>query len=115
VGTDGAASPSTKYFLVNLSGVVSVLYGMTKCFELVQTGCYYALKGDSTWVHPDAPVILLDLQVLTGGARDVDQVAAFQAVEVRAPILSNVVQVLQANPIQQRVVQLMRLVTLQPR
>jgi hypothetical protein len=41
-GTDGvilmavaAASPSTKYFLVNLSGVVSVLYGMTKCLELL--------------------------------------------------------------------------------
>jgi hypothetical protein len=29
-----------------------------------------------------------------------------QAVEVRAPILSNVVQVLQANPIQQRMAQL---------
>jgi hypothetical protein len=40
VGTDGAvlmvaaaASPLTKYFLVNLSGVVSVLYGMTKCLS----------------------------------------------------------------------------------
>jgi uncharacterized membrane protein YuzA (DUF378 family) len=38
VGMDGAilmaaaaGSPSTKYFLVNLSGVVSVLYRMTKC------------------------------------------------------------------------------------
>jgi hypothetical protein len=48
-----AASPSTKSFLVNLSGVVSVLYGMTKYFELVQTGRYYALKGDYAWVHPD--------------------------------------------------------------
>jgi hypothetical protein len=85
VGTDGAilmaaaaASPSTKYFLVNLSGVVSVLYGMTKCFELVQTGCYYVLKGDYAWVHPNAPVIPPSLQVLPGGARDVDQAAAFQ-------------------------------------
>jgi hypothetical protein len=45
---DGAAlmatassSPATKYFLVNLDGMVSV-----PCFELVQIGCYYALKGD---------------------------------------------------------------------
>jgi hypothetical protein len=90
VGTDGAvlmaaaaASPSTKYFLVNLSGVVSVLYRMSKCFELVQTGCYYVLKGDYAWVHPDDPVIPPDLQVLLlGGARDMDQAAAFQAVEV---------------------------------
>jgi hypothetical protein len=74
VGTDGAilmaaaaASPSTKYFLVNLSGVVSILYGMTKCFELVQTGCYYVLKGDYARVHPNAPVIPPDLQVLPGG------------------------------------------------
>jgi hypothetical protein len=79
VGTDGAilmaaaaASPLTKYFLVNLSGVVSILYGMTKCFKLVQMGCYYALKGDYIRIHPEAPVILLDLQVLPGGARDVD-------------------------------------------
>jgi hypothetical protein len=89
VGTDGAvlmaaaaASPSTKYFLVNLSAVVSVLNGMTECFELVQTGRYYALKGDYTQVHPNAPVIPLNLQVLLGGARNVDQAAAFQAVEV---------------------------------
>jgi alpha-D-ribose 1-methylphosphonate 5-triphosphate synthase subunit PhnL len=77
-----------------------------KCFELVQTGCYYVLKGDYARVHLDDPVILPDLQVLPGGACDVDQAAAFQAVEVRAPILSDVVQVLRANPIQQRVVQL---------
>jgi hypothetical protein len=95
----------TKYFLVNLSGVVSVLYGMTKCFKLVQMGCYYVLKGDYAQVHPDAPVIQPDLQVLLGGAHDVDQAAAFQVVEVRAPILSDMVQVLWANPIQQRVAQ----------
>jgi hypothetical protein len=77
-----------------------------KCFELVQTGRYYALKGDYAQVHPDAPVIPPDLQVLPGGARNVDQVAAFLAVEVCTPILSDVVQVLQANPIQQRVAQL---------
>jgi hypothetical protein len=113
VGTDSAilmaaaaASRSTKYFLVNLSGVVSVLYGMTKCFKLVQMGCCYMLKGDYARVHPDASVILPDLQVLLGGACDVDQAVAFQAVEVCAPILSDVVQVLWANPIQQRVVQL---------
>jgi hypothetical protein len=69
-------------------------------------GRYYPLKGDYTRVHPNAPVIPPDLQVLLGGARDVDQAAAFQAVEVRAPILSDVVQVLRANPIQQRVAQL---------
>jgi hypothetical protein len=51
-------------------------------------------------------VILPDLQVLPGGARDVEQAAAFQAVEVHAPILSDVVQVLRANPIQQWVAQL---------
>jgi hypothetical protein len=45
---DGAAlmatassSPVTKYFLVNLDGMVLVLYRMAKCFELVQTRCYY--------------------------------------------------------------------------
>jgi hypothetical protein len=58
VGTDGAilksaaaASPLTKYFLVNLSGVVSVFYGMMKCFELVQTGHYYAERG----LRPGSP------------------------------------------------------------
>jgi hypothetical protein len=51
-------------------------------------------------------VILLDLQVLPGGACDVDQASAFQAVEVRTPILSDTVQELRANPIQLRVVQL---------
>jgi hypothetical protein len=35
-----SSSPATKYFLVNLDGMVSVLYGMANCFELVQTGCY---------------------------------------------------------------------------
>jgi hypothetical protein len=99
-------SPSTKYFLVNLSGVVSILYGMTKYFELVQTSCYYALKGNYSQVHPNAPVVPPDLQVFPGGARDVDQAVAFQVVEVRAPILSDMVQVLRANSIQQRVVQL---------
>jgi hypothetical protein len=74
--------------------------------ELVQTGCYYTLKGDYTRVHLDAPVILPDLQVLPGGACDVDQAAAFQVVDFRALILSNVVQVLQANLIQQRSAQL---------
>jgi hypothetical protein len=51
-------------------------------------------------------VIPPDLQVLPGGAHNVDQVVAFQVVEVRALILSNMVQVLWANPIQQRVEQL---------
>jgi hypothetical protein len=86
--------------------VVSILYGMTKCFELVQTGRYYMLKGDNAQVHPNFPVILPDLQVLRGGAHDVDQAAAFQAVEVRTPILPDVVQVLWANPVQLQVAQL---------
>jgi hypothetical protein len=40
-----SSSPATKYFLVNLDGMVSVLYRMAKCFELVQTRRNYALKG----------------------------------------------------------------------
>jgi hypothetical protein len=32
-----SSHPATKYFLVNLDGMVSVLYGMAKCFELIQT------------------------------------------------------------------------------
>jgi hypothetical protein len=68
-----SSSPVTKYFLVNLDGMVSVLYGMAKCFELIQTGRYYALKVDYTHVHPDAPASPPDLQVLLGGAWDQDQ------------------------------------------
>jgi hypothetical protein len=67
---DGAAlmatassSPATKIFLVNLDGMVSVLCGMVKCFELIQTRHYYALKGDYSRVHPDAPASPPDLQV----------------------------------------------------
>jgi hypothetical protein len=41
-----SSSPATKYFLVNSHGMVSVLYGMAKCLELVQTGRYYALTVD---------------------------------------------------------------------
>jgi hypothetical protein len=50
-----SSSPVTKYFLVNLDGMVLVLYGMAKCFEHIQTGCYYVLKGDYSRVHLDAP------------------------------------------------------------
>jgi hypothetical protein len=90
---DGAAllatassSPATKYFLVNLDGMVLVLYGMAKCFELVQTGHYYVLKGDYSRVHPDAPASPPDLQVLPGGSQDQDQAWTFEAVEIRVPL-----------------------------
>jgi hypothetical protein len=102
---DGAAlmvtassSPATKYFLVNLDGMVSVLYGMAKCFELVQTGRYYALKGDNSRVHPDAPASPPDLQVLPGGSQDQDQASTFEAVEIRVPFLVDAIQELRAHP-----------------
>jgi hypothetical protein len=96
---DGAAlmattssSPATKYFLVNLDVMVLVLYGMAKCFGLVQTGCYYALKGDYSCVHPDAPASPPDLQVLPGGSRDQDQAWTFEAVEICVPFLVDAIQ-----------------------
>jgi hypothetical protein len=103
---DGAAlmattssSPATKYFLVNLDGMVSVLYRMAKCFELVQTGCYYALMGDYSSVHPDAPASPPpDLQVLPEGSRDQDQAWTFEAVEILVPFLVDAIQELRAHP-----------------
>jgi hypothetical protein len=102
---DGAAlmatassSPATKNFLVNLDGMVSVLYGMAKCFKLNQTGRYYALKGDYSRVHPDAPASPLDLQVLPGGSRDQDQAWTSEVVEICVPILVDAIQELRAHP-----------------
>jgi hypothetical protein len=93
-----SSSPATKYFLVNLDGMVSVLYGMAKCFELIQTGCYYALKGDYSHVHPDAPASPLDLQVLPRGSQDQDQAWTFEAVEIHVPFLVDAIQELRAHP-----------------
>jgi hypothetical protein len=98
-----SSSPATKYFLVNLDGMVSVHYGMAKCFKLIQTGCYYALKGDYSRVHPDAPASPPDLQVLPGGSRDQDQAWTFEAVEIRVPFLVDAIQELRAHP-EQRLV-----------
>jgi hypothetical protein len=93
-----SSSPATMYFLVNLDGMVSVLYGMAKCFELIQTGRYYVLKGDYSGVHPDAPASPPDLQVLQGGSRDQDQAWTFEVVEIRVPFLVDAIQELRAHP-----------------
>jgi hypothetical protein len=87
-----SSSPATKYFLVNLDGMVSILYGMDKCFKPVQTGCYYTLKGDYSRVHLDAPASPPDLQVFPGGSQDQDQAWTFEAVEIRVPFLVDAIQ-----------------------